>query len=113
MRLTSEFFVSATIRRCFGEGAHAVVQRRGAQEAGAIFIVVDYLDGTADLIGPAPQSAFGMDRPTERLFQRILERVPPAEITARLSREDRFDPDYWVLAIEDRDGRSFVDLATG
>lgn len=112
MRLTSELFVSATIRRCFVEGAPAVVQRRGAAEAGAIFVIIDRLDGTADLYGPAPQSAFAeMERPTDRLFQRIMERATNSEITARLAREDRFDPDYWVVAIEERAGRSFLDLA--
>ena len=43
MRLTSDFFVSAYIRRCGIEGAFAALRRRGGAEAGAIFIVIDRL----------------------------------------------------------------------
>ena len=111
MRLTSALFVSAHIRRCFAEGAAAVVMRRGAEDAGAIFVVVDRLDGTNDLYGPAPQTAFETDRPAARLFQQIADRADSEAINARLEREKRFDPDIWVVAIEDRDGRSFLDVA--
>ncbi|MEP2580565.1 MAG: DUF1491 family protein, partial [Roseibium sp.] len=38
MRVTSEFFVSALVRRVFGEGGFAAVSRRGAPEAGAVFV---------------------------------------------------------------------------
>ncbi len=111
MRLTSSFFVGAHIRRCATEGLNAVVMRHGAEEAGAIFFLVDRLDGTVDLYGPAPQTAFDSDQPSGRLFQRAAERVDAATVNARLEREARFDPDLWVVAIEDRDGRSFLDLA--
>ena len=110
MRVTSALFVSALVRRCFVEGAAAVVARRGADEAGAIFVTVDRLDGTGDLYGPAPQSAFA-DKPSERLFLRVRETMPLAEIDRRLAREAEFDPDLWVVAIEDRAGRAFLDLA--
>jgi hypothetical protein len=110
VRLTSDFFVSALVRRCFVEGANAVVQRRGAEEAGAIFVVVDRLDGSNDLYGQAPQSAYG-DAPTERPFQQVLTGVTDAALAERLAREGRYDSDLWVVAIEDRAGRCFVDLA--
>ncbi|MBO0753267.1 MAG: DUF1491 family protein, partial [Bradyrhizobiaceae bacterium] len=54
MRLKSGIWVSAYIRRCYAEGVFAAVRRRGAEEAGAIFIKVNRLDGTADVYGPAP-----------------------------------------------------------
>ena len=38
MRVTSEFFVSALIRRVFSSGGFAAVERRGATEAGAVFL---------------------------------------------------------------------------
>ena len=56
MRLRADFWVSAYLRRCALEGAVAVLRRRGAAEAGAIFVKVDRLDGAAALYGPAPQS---------------------------------------------------------
>jgi hypothetical protein len=113
LRVTSSLWVSALLRRCYLDGATAVVMRRGAEEAGAIFVLVDRLDGTVDLYGPAPQTAFGEEPPTDRLFQLLREKVPGAEADKRLARERDFDPDLWVVAIEDRAGRPFVELMKG
>lgn len=85
--------------------------RRGAEEAGAIFVVVDRLDGTLDLYAPAPQTAFGEERPSQRLFVRVAEGQDQETVGAAIAREARFDPDLWVVAIEDRAGRPFLDLA--
>ena len=52
MRLKSEIFVSALIRLAETQGAIAVLRRRGAQEAGAVFIKLDCLDGKTALYGP-------------------------------------------------------------
>ncbi len=57
-RLRSDIFVAAYVRRRNGENALRVVRKRGAAEAGAIFICIDRRDGTVDLYGPAPQTAF-------------------------------------------------------
>ena len=46
MRLKSGIWVSAYVRRCYVEGVFAVIRRRGADEAGAIFIKVNRLDDT-------------------------------------------------------------------
>ena len=113
MRLTSAFWVAAFVRRCYGEGAPAVVMRKGAEEAGAIFVVVDRLDGSNDLYGPAPQTEFAEAMPSDRLFQRVIEgQGAEATIRTAIERETRFDPDVWVVAVEDRKGRSFLDLGS-
>jgi hypothetical protein len=111
MRLKSAMWVSAYIRRCTVEGVSAVLRRRGAEEAGAIFVKVARLDGTADLFGPAPQSAFDTARPADRLFSPVVagQPVPEMNVEERLSREVRFDPDAWIIEIEDRAGRNFLD----
>ncbi|HZP20064.1 MAG TPA: DUF1491 family protein [Bauldia sp.] len=111
MRVTSAFWVAAFIRRCNAEGMPAVVMRRGASEAGAIFVVADRLDGTSDLYAPAPQSEFHEGRPGDRLFQRVAERVAGETVSARLEKEKRFDPDFWVVAVETRDGAVPLDRA--
>ncbi len=110
MRLKSAIWVAAYIRRCNLEGASAVVRRRGAEEAGAIFVKLNRLDGTAELFGPAPQSLFDA-RPIDRLFCRCLVVQPVAEekIEERLARELRFDSDAWIVEVEDRAGRHFLD----
>jgi len=112
MRLKSGIWVAAYLRRCQIEGAFAAVRRRGAEEAGAIFIIVNRLDGTATLYGPAPQSAFDEAQPADRIFAAVLggsAPVPESEIEARLTRETRFDPDIWIVEIEDRAGRHFLE----
>ncbi len=111
MRLKSSIWVSAYLRRCHGGGAFAVLRRRGAEEAGAIFIKISRLDGTADLFGPAPQSAFEDSQPLERAFAACLADAPAAEadVETYLARELRFDPDIWIVEVEDRAGRHFLD----
>ena len=113
MRVTSSFWVAAYVRRCHAEGAFAVVVRRGAEEAGAITVTVDRLDGTSDLYLPAPQSVFDDAQPEERLFLRVIERADADAISARLASERKFDPDIWIVTIEDREGRPFLQLAPG
>lgn len=111
MRVTSGLWVAAYIRRAFVEGAFAAVVRRGSEEAGAILVVVDWLDGTVDLYGPAPQTAFDDSKPTDRLFSRIGNRIDRLAMQERIASETRFDSDIWVVEIEDRQGRSFLEIA--
>ncbi len=111
MRVTSALWVSALVRRYNDTGAAAVVARRGAEEAGAIFIVMERLNGVADLFAPAPQTVFDDARPGDRRFQKVVEGAAPADIEERLQRERRFDPDLWTVAIEDREGRIFFETA--
>ena len=76
MRLKSEIWVKAYLRRCQHEGADAVLVRRGDTDAGAIYIKVSRLDGTAALFGPAPA---GLDEAREdRRWQMCLEREADA-----------------------------------
>jgi hypothetical protein len=111
MRLKSAIWVAAYIRRCNVEGVFAAVRRRGAEEAGAVFVKINRLDGTADLYGPAPQSAFEEAHPIDRAFAPSLKTMPApeADVDARLDRETRFDPDLWIIESEDRAGRHFLD----
>ena len=111
MRLKSAIWVAAYVRRCNVEGVFAALRRRGAEDAGAIFIKVNRLDGTADLYGPAPQTAFTEEHPVDRAFSAALKAMPApdAEAEASLSRQIRFDPDLWIVETEDRAGRHFLD----
>lgn len=112
MRLKSAIWVAAYVRRCYVEGAAAVVRRRGAEEAGAIFVKISRLDGTAALFAPAPQAAFDEARPAERRFVSCLKGgfVADPEVEARILREIEFDSDLWLVEVEDRQGRDFLDL---
>jgi hypothetical protein len=106
MRLKSEIWVKAYIRRCASEGVPAAVVRRGDTDAGVIFIKVARLDGTAALFGPA---AAGLPRAEGDRSWMIVASSAEAEIDARVARELQIDPDTWIVEIEDRQGRHFLD----
>ncbi|MFC7399667.1 DUF1491 family protein [Chelatococcus sp. GCM10030263] len=111
MRLRSDIWVAAYLRRCTVEGAYAVLRRRGAAEAGSVFVKIDPLDGSCKLFGPAPQS-LAADQPEERFFVAVpLPEPTPLAAEERLKREISFDPDLWIVEVEDRAGRHFLDLA--
>ncbi|MDQ0315116.1 DUF1491 family protein [Amorphus orientalis] len=111
MRLTSSVWVSAYLRRCQTEGVFGAVVRKGAAEAGAIFVKINRLDGSADLFAPAPQALEGEGLLAwgSRRFEPLMTAEPEADVDARLARERDFDPDLWVVEIEDRAARTFLD----
>ncbi len=108
MRVTSDLWVSALLRRAFGEGGFGAVLRRGGDSAGAIFIVARDRMGEATLYGPAPQTGYDDARPDDRLFVELMRTADEARIDERLAKESRFDPDLWLVEIEP--GRPDADL---
>ena len=63
---------------------------------------------------PTPQAVFDEAHPSGRIFTIILGRETPAsdaDVEARLVREIRYDPDVWIVEVEDRAGRNFLDDA--
>jgi hypothetical protein len=113
VRLRSDIWVAAYLRRCGVEGASAVLRRRGAAEAGAIFVKVDHLNGSATLYGPAPQSLaavapHGVDRMFARMHAGRFTNSDEAE--ERLKREIAFDPDLWIVEVEDGVDGAWLDL---
>jgi hypothetical protein len=112
MRLKTSIWVAAYLRRCQAAGVFGAVRRRGAEEAGAVFVKVALLDGNAMLYVPAPQTVYDDSRPIERLFMPVSkEPVSERSVEERLQKEVRFDPDAWIVETEDRAGRHFLDLA--
>src|SRR6476619_5332785 len=106
MRLKSSIWVAAYLRRCQTEGVFGAVRRRGAEEAGAVFVKVALLDGNAMLYSPAPQTVYEDSRPIERIFT-ATSKAPIAEasVEERLAKEVRFDPATWIIETDDRSGR--------
>ena len=111
MRLKTGLWVAAYLRRCQVEGLSAVVRRRGADEAGAIFVRICRLDGTSDLFGPAPQSTL-QEGALDRMFTPALrtQKALDAEVETYLARQSKFDPDLWIVEVEDPLGRNFLNI---
>jgi hypothetical protein len=100
MRLRTDIFVSALLRRVFAKGDFAAVEKKGAEQAGAIFIRQHFRDGLETLYGPAPQSFFDEEQTGERLFEIRLQRQDADTIRQMLDRERKFDPDLWIVELE-------------
>jgi hypothetical protein len=104
MRLKAEIWIQAYIRICAAEGVPAVLVKRGDADAGAIFIKLNRLDGTAELFRPAPAGLSGAE--SDRSWVRATPApMPEAEADAMLRREREFDGDLWVVELEDARGR--------
>jgi hypothetical protein len=104
MRLRSDIWVKAYLRSCAVAGLAGVVVRHGDDDAGAIFIKINRLDGTAVLFGPAPA---GLDTgDLGRWFTPRLKGAvaPDASVEDALAQEVRFDPDLWIVEIESTTG---------
>jgi len=112
LRLRSDLWIAGYLRRATAAGAFVAVRRKGEVSAGAIFIRIDRLDGTGTLFGPAPQT-LSEDAAGGRVFVRLhgTETIPDEKIEQRLSKETNFDPDCWIIDVEDKAGRSFLDDA--
>ena len=108
MRLKSEIWVKAYVRRCAVAGAFAVVVRHGDDDAGAIFIRISRLDGTSLLFGPAPAGFDGAAEDRQWVALGPAGAMPDADVDQFLAREAKFDTDLWLIEVEDRAGRHFL-----
>lgn len=109
MRLKAEIWVKAYIRRCSVEGVIAMVVRHGDDDAGAIFIRINRLNGTSLLYGPAPAGLDGAESDRRWVAQLPMPGTEDAKVDARLAREYDFDSDIWIVEVEDSAGRAFLD----
>ncbi|AOF88725.1 DUF1491 family protein [Sinorhizobium sp. RAC02] len=110
MRLRTDIFVSALMRRVFARGDFAAVEEKGAEEAGAVFVRQVFRDGSETLYAPAPQSFFDAEESGQRLFETRLSGVDAAAVSAAIDRERRFDSDLWVVTVETDDLGDLIDF---
>jgi hypothetical protein len=100
--LNSDLWVAALIRRAEIEGASATVVRRGDARAGAV-IVKAY--NTATREARLFTEVFGPDG--DRLWIQPVT-GGEGELDGYVERQRGYDPDLWVVEIEDRQGRHFI-----
>lgn len=109
MRLRSDIFVSALVRRVFSAGGFAAVVAKGAEEAGAIFVRQRFRDGLESVYGPAPQT-FAQEDTGLRRFEARLARAEASAVDAVVAREARFDSDLWVVELEVEEIGDLLDI---
>jgi hypothetical protein len=109
MRLKAGIWVSAYLRRCASEGLAVYVARRGDDDAGAILIKVDFLNGETMVYAPAIGMSAGDHG--ERQWSRLTGPDPVDDESAEqmIARQANFDPDIWVIVVEDRTGTALLD----
>lgn len=107
-RLKTGIRVTAHLRRCAAAGAFAHVARKGDPDAGAVAVKV-FVGRTES--GPAArlfiQSLTIDGAPSWR--EPFGAAVAEDKVDAWLAKEARVDPDLWIIEVEDREGRSFVE----
>lgn len=102
-RLTAEFWVQAYLTRLRLSDIPAFVVAHGDNTAGAVLIKLNTLDGQAT----AFQRSFDLMTGDRRWVE--LEAGPEADVDAAITRQRGFDPDLWVIELEDRQGRHLLD----
>ncbi|WP_371170340.1 DUF1491 family protein [Aliiroseovarius sp. 2305UL8-7] len=102
-RLTAELWVAAYLTRLRLSDIPAFVTQKGDATAGAVLIKMNTLDGNAT----AFQRSFDL-MSGERCWV-VLSEGDEASVDAALLRQKGFDPDLWVIEVEDRSGRHLLD----
>ena len=102
-RLTSDFWVRAYLARLEQAGIPAFVAAKGDATAGAVLVKVATLDGQAR----AFQRSF--DLMADSRIWVVLREGAEADVDAAITRQRSFDPDLWVIEVEDRQGRNLLD----
>lgn len=108
--LKSEIWVKAHIRRCFSAGLTAVIANKGAPEAGAVYVQVTISTNQIRIFSPAPGPAYNSQgaRTWSQPFGE--EDVSAEKATNYFSKQKSFDPDIWIIDIDDRNGTGLLEL---
>jgi hypothetical protein len=101
-RLTAEFWVRAYLARLRLADIPAFVTARGDATAGAVIVKLNRLDGSAAAF------ARSLDATGGRVWTELAD-GPEADVDAGLVRQRRFDPDLWIVEVEDRQGRTLLE----
>ena len=101
-RLTAGFWVQAYLRRLSLANIPAFVVQKGDETAGAILVKSNPLNGAATLYhrvynAQGRQSWDALDVGSDRDIEQSIEK------------QKKFDPDLWVIEVEDRNGRTLLD----
>ena len=103
MRLTAEIWVSAYLKRLSLNEIPAFIVCRGDATAGAVLVKLNTLDGRACCY----QRSF--DLTTGERKWMVLAEGPEAEVDASVTKQRGFDPDLWVIEVEDKQARHLLD----
>ena len=102
LRLTTESWISAYRKRLQLAEIPAFITAKGDGTSGAVLVKLNTLDGNAKLF----HRSYDVD------FKQVwceLVAGPENDVDNSISEQHRFDPDLWVIEVEDRNGRHLLD----
>ncbi|KAE9628927.1 DUF1491 family protein [Parasedimentitalea maritima] len=102
-RLTAEFWVHAYLARLRFQEVPAFVVSHGDDTAGAVLVKLNTLDGQAI----AFQRSFDLMSGERKWVE--LVKGDERDVDASVQKQLEFDPDLWVIEVEDRLGRHLLD----
>ena len=102
-RLAAGIWVSAYLARLRLADIPVFVTARGDETAGAVLVKLNTLDGNAAC------HQRSLDLMTGARTWIVLAEGDETEVDAAIERQKRFDPDLWVIEVEDRAGRTLLD----
>ncbi len=102
MLLSADFWVSALVRRVEQAGSFAYIARKGDARYGSVLVkVVNLRTRDAYVLREAQKGdATVWMKPTASLTE--------SDLDAYIARQVQYDPDVWVVEIEDVEGRHFL-----
>lgn len=102
-RLRADIWVGAYLTRLRLANIPAFITAKGDASAGAVLVKLNTLDGNAS----AMQRSFDLQS-GERTWITLIEGADQ-DVEDALARQRGFDPDVWVIEVEDRAGRHLLD----
>ncbi len=102
-RLTADFWVHAYLARLRFQEIPAFVVAHGDDTAGAVLVKLNTLDGQA----VAFQRSFDLMSGARKWVE--LSSGAEGYVDEAIQRQRSFDPDLWVIEVEDRQGRHLLD----
>lgn len=102
-RLSTHVWIGAYLTRLRLNDIPAFVVAKGDETAGAVLVKLNRLDGTAT----AYQREFNLLEDT-RMWAVLCE-GEERDVDAQLRKQREFDPDLWIIEVEDRQGRSLLE----
>jgi len=101
-RLTTDFWVHAYLARLRVADIPAFLTSKGDATAGAVLVKLNTLNGAARAFA----RSYGPEG--ERIWS-VMAEGEEHEVDASIAKQRGFDPDLWVIEVEDRAGRHLLD----
>lgn len=102
-RLTARFWVDAYLARLRFADIPAFVTSHGDDTGGAVLVKLNTLDGQARVFQRSFDLATGA-----RVWAELTAGVE-SDVDLSIAKQRSFDPDLWVIEVEDRAGRHLLD----